>query len=161
MDVTYSSPKGSKHKGVIAKSVTVYSNDSANPTAKLSIKSRSGDENFRFEVTPEEADFGDLLPGKKEQLKIVLKNTDSTTSNLIIVDSPYFELIKKTKIKRLKLKPGQKTDIQFYLADIQDLGRFFTTLTLEADGKPGTRITIPVTGNVVAKLPEPKEKASN
>ena len=159
--MTYKAPKTSRHSGQVVKKLTVYSNDSSNPTTSLTIQVKAGYEAAKFEVNPEKADFGNVLLGKKEDMKVKLKNTDSTTSNLVIIDSPYSDLVKKTKIKKLKLKPGQTTDIQFYLEKIKDIGQFNTTLTLEAEGKPGSRITIPVTGTVVAKLPEPEEKANN
>lgn len=159
--MTYKAPKTSRHSGQVVKKLTVYSNDSSNPTTSLTIRVKSGFEAAKFEVDPEEADFGNILLGKNEDMKIQLKNTDSTISNLVIIDSPYSDIVKKTKIKKLKLKPGQTTDIQFYLEKIKDLGQFSTTLTIEAEGKPDSRITIPVSGTVVAKLPESKEKANN
>ena len=84
--MTYKAPKTSRHSGQVVKKLTVYSNDSSNPTTSLTIKVKAGYEAAKFEVNPEKADFGNVLLGKKEDMKVKLKNTDSTTSNLVIID---------------------------------------------------------------------------
>jgi hypothetical protein len=97
------------------------------------------------------------LIGKKAKFELKLTNDDSVKVPIEVVSKPTEEYVKKYKIDKDKLKPGQSTDIKIELRKDIPPGAFKTALTLQEEGQPDTRITIPIIGNVVEKL-TPKEE---
>ncbi len=126
----------------------------------ISVSAQVNNAEPKFELSPFNVEFGDVLVGRKSDMSLTLTNIDSTKSKIVIVESPSSEYIKKTRIKKTKLKPGAATDIEFHLAKDIPLGPFATALTIEAKDKPDSRVTIPISGKIVEKTIEPEEKAS-
>jgi len=116
-----------------------------------------------FIITPSEVDFGEIMFGEKKKVSIELINGDSTKSELVIVENPSEEYIKKTKIKNKKLKPGKSTKIEFEVSRKISRGNFNASLTLEAKDKPESRVTIGIKGKIVKEKPkaEAKTKTKN
>jgi len=125
----------------------VNCNDSLNPFIELRFRAIVNDPRQKLETTPLMVDFGTVPVGKKKKATINLTNTDSTEAKLVVVENPASDLI-KTKIKKTKLKPGDSTKIEFTLSKKVPAGTIASSLTLEAEGKPGSRITIPIKGTV-------------
>ena len=115
----------------------------------------------KFTLTPDQADFDEVLIGKKDKLKLELQNLDTTTVTLEVVSEPTDEFVKKFKIKREKLKPEQSTKIEIELNNDLPPGAFKTALTLQPEGQSDKRFTIPITGKVVEKLSPTRPVASS
>lgn len=107
---------------------------------------------MRCEWTPDQADFGEVLVNQKAKMKLKLTNHDSSDVKLEVVSEPTTEFVKKYKIKDDDLRPQQSTDIEIELQNGLPLGVFKTALTLQTQGDPKTRFTIPITGKIVDKL---------
>lgn len=125
----------------------VNCNDSLNPFIELRFRAIVNDPRQKLECTPLMVDFGVVPVGKKSKATINLVNTDSTELKLVIIENPASDLI-KNKIKKTKLKPGKSTKIEFTLSKKVPVGTISSSLTLEAKGKPDSRITIPIKGTV-------------
>jgi hypothetical protein len=125
----------------------VNCNDSLNPFMELRFRAIVNDPKQKLKTTPSIVDFGVVPVGIKSKAIINLVNTDSTESNLVIIENPASDLI-KNKIKKTKLKPEDSTKIEFTLSNKVPVGTISSSLTLEAKGKPGSRITIPIKGTV-------------
>lgn len=161
IDITYRSSKSKKPRGRVTKKIKVHSNDSSQPLAELKVTSKSDKSLALFEVNPEAADFDQILAGKKEKMKLELVNADTTMTKLAVIGEPTDEFVKRYKIKKDKLKPGQKTEIEIELRDDLQLGAFKTALTLEVEGNPGSRYSIPITGAIVNEIIEKPAVAQN
>jgi len=141
--------------------VKVHSNDSSSPTTHISVKASAYDSTksmFTWDPLPLRVDFGELLVGEKGKITVKLTNQDSLKRELTVVSPLSEEYIRKFKIKKNKLKPGKSTKIEFEVARDIPLGRFYTSVTLEAKGNPESRITIPVRGQIVKEKTPPGEK---
>lgn len=125
----------------------------------MKITSTVNNELLKFTCLPLQADFEDVVSGKKSKISLELTNIDTTISEIITVSNPISEYIKKTKIKKRKLKPGQTTKIEFELSKTAPIGNFSTSLTIEAANKKNSRMTIPVIGSIVAKTIKSKEQS--
>jgi len=121
---------------------------------EIKIQAESESPNMIFAWTPEQADFNEVLIGKKAKFNVDITNNDSVEARLTVVGEPTAEWVNKYKIKDDKLEPGESTQIEIDLQKNIAPGTFKTALTLEADGRPDTRITIPITGRIVEKLTE-------
>jgi hypothetical protein len=124
------------------------------PMMEIKIQAQSESPDLIFGWTPEQADFDEVLIGKKAKFNVDVTNNDSVDAKLIVVGEPTMEYVKKYKIKNDNLKPGESTPIEIELQKDIAPGAFKTALTIEADGRPDTRFTIPITGRVVEKLTE-------
>jgi hypothetical protein len=122
------------------------------PMMELKIQAQSNSPDMILAWTPEEADFNEILIGKKAKFDVDITNNDSTEAKLVVVGEPTAEYVKKYKIKDDDLEPKESTQIEIELQKDIAPGTFKTALTLEANGRPDTRITIPITGKVVEKL---------
>ena len=125
---------------------------------QLKIKAEVNAPGQNLSYTPLQADFGEVVVGKKRKFTIELTNDDSTKCKINIVDWPCSEFIKKTKLKKDKLKPGKTTKIEFELSKKIPVGRFNTSISLQVEDNPKTRITIPVKGSIITEQPKPKAK---
>jgi len=124
------------------------------PMMEIKIQAQAANPEQIFTWTPEQADFNEILIGKKAKFNVDITNNDSVDIKLGIVGEPTKEWVKKYKIKDNKLKPAESTRIEIELQNDIAPGLFKTALTLEANNRPDTRITIPITGRIVAKLTE-------
>jgi hypothetical protein len=157
--VTYRASSAAHGQRKITKTVSVTSSDSENPSVTLKIKAQVNAEGQVLSFLPLEADFGDVVPGEKKKIKIELTNDDSTKSKIEIVDWPSSEYIKKTKINKKTLKPGQMAKIELELAKEPPIGAFNASFSIEASDKDGSRITIPIRGSIIAEKPTEDEPA--
>ena len=132
----------------------MHCNDSSNPMMEIKIQAQSENPDIIFAWTPEQVDFDEILIGQKSKFNVQVTNKDSVGVNLVVVGEPLTEFVKKYNLKKKSLKPGESTQIEFEMQKDIAPGLFKTALTLEADGRPNTRITIPITGKVVEKLTE-------
>ena len=121
---------------------------------EIKIQAQSQSPDLIFGWTPEQADFDEVLIGKKAKFNVDITNNDSVEAKLVVVGEPTAEWVNKYKIKRDKLKPTESTKVEIELQKNIAPGLFKTALTLEAKDRPDTRITIPITGKVVEKLTE-------
>jgi hypothetical protein len=126
---------------------------------ELRFRAIVNDPKQKLEYSPLAADFETVPVGKKSKAIINLTNSDSTESKLVIVDSPPDDFI-KTNIEKTKLKPEASTKIEFTLSKKAPVGPISSSLTLEAENKPDSRITIPIKGVIEEENKEGKSKAS-
>lgn len=141
----------------MTKTIKVYSSDSNNSLAQLKITAFGEEPGLHCSWTPETADFGEVLVNKKARMKLELTNNDTSEVKLEVVSEPTTEYVKKYKIKKDDLKPQKSTEVEVELQQDIPMGPFKTALTLQAEGNPNARFTIPITGTVVEKL-TPKDK---
>lgn len=160
IDITYRSSKSTRQVGKVTKRIRVESTDSKNPSLSLSISAHTDTSDCMLLCTPKIVNYNDVLLGKSAKVKVELENLDSVRTELEIVSEPTSEFIEKYKIKKTKLKSGQKTSIEFKLRDDIPPGEFKTALTLQVKGDSRSRITIPVAGNVVESLEAAKAAAA-
>jgi hypothetical protein len=128
---------------------------------EIKIKAQGASPSTKFTMEPDRADFDEILIGEKAKMNLALINKDSVKTKLVVVSAPSEEYVKKYKIKKDKLDPGQTTRVEFELQKNLPPGAFKTALTLQDGDRADTRITIPITGKVVEKLSEKKDKADS
>jgi len=157
IDITYHASSSTKKPGNATKSIKVYSNDSSNPTATLKIKSKTNVEKPLLRAEPNKVEAGDILFGKDGKYEIVIANNDSIAAELEVVTEPSKEYIKKYSIKDAKLKSLESTKLELDFNKNMPMGDFLTTITVQEKGKSDTRISIPITGKIVEKLPDPSK----
>jgi len=73
---------------------------------------------------------------------------DDTKSKIVIIDKPDDSFI-TVNIDKNTLKPKSSANITFSLDNAKEIGEFLTSISLEVEGKRGSRITIPITGNII------------
>jgi hypothetical protein len=127
----------------------------------LSVQARANNPDKIFDWQPDKVDFDEILIGKKAKMVAELTNTDSVEAEINVVSEPTSEYVKKFRIKKTKLRPGQSTDIEIELKNNIAPDAIKTALTLEAKGRDDTRITIPITGKIVEHLTPKVEKPGN
>jgi len=136
-----------KFNGRVTKSIKIECNDALSPYMDLRFRATINNPLLSLEYAPLQADFKTVPVGKTAKIMINLTNTDSTESTIILVDKPSAEFI-KTQLKNSKLKPGATTILEFSLADNLDSGQYLTSITIEAEKKHESRITIPILATV-------------
>jgi len=136
-----------KFNGKVTKSIKVECNDAVNPYLDLRFKATINNPLQTIEYSPLMADFQNVPPGKKSTIKITLTNIDKTETKIKIVEKPAAEFI-KTTLKSESLAPGATTQIELTLLSNLEPGTFLSSITLEAEGKPDSRITIPISGTI-------------
>jgi hypothetical protein len=121
---------------------------------EIKIQAQSENPDLIFTWTPEQVDFAEILIGQKSKFNVQVTNKDSIGVDLVVIGEPLTEFVKKYSIKDKSLEPAESAQIEFEMQKDIAPGQFKTALTLEAEGRPNTRITIPITGKVVEKLSE-------
>jgi len=144
IDIVFNS---GKFNGKVTKSIKIECNDALNPYMDLRFRATINNPHLSLEYAPLQVDFKTVPVGETAKFTLSLTNIDSTVSTIILVDKPSEEFI-KTELKSNKLKPAATTDIEFSLADNLAAGQYLTSITLEADGKRDSRITIPILATV-------------
>ncbi len=135
--------------GKVNKSVTITSNDPVNPSVTLNFTANVGSESPTIKITPVEVLYDSIQVGKSDIQKIVLSNTDITKINLSLIEKPT-EVV-DIDIKKSNLEPGKSTEIIFRIDKKATPGYFNLYSTLEVNGSDKYRVTIPITGTLVAK----------
>ena len=151
IDVVFNS---SRFNGKITKSINVETNDKLNPYMEIRFKATINNPLLRLSYSPLQADFKNVALGQSKTFTIDITNTDSTASKLVIVDKPSEDYI-KTKLAKSDLKPNETTTLQLTLMKDLEAGPYLSAITLEAEGKYNSRITIPISATIG------EEKASN
>lgn len=135
--------------GKVHKSVTVTSNDPLNPAVTLNFTADLGSESPTIKITPVEVLYDSTRVGKNDIRKIVLSNTDITKINLSVIEKP--KEVVDIDIKKSNLEPGKSTEIVFRIDKKATPGYFSLYSTLEVNGSDKYRVTIPITGTLLAK----------
>jgi len=137
-----------KFNGRITKAIKVECNDPVNPFLDLRFKATINNPLQILEYSPLQVNFENVPEGKNSKVIINITNIDSTESQILIIEKPSSDFI-ETELKKDSLKPDNTTEIEFVLLRNLEKGEFLTSISLEAKDKPGSRITIPINGNVV------------
>lgn len=137
-----------KMHGKVRKFVNVDSNDPVNPYYRIVFDGVVGDTTQPIVSDPAVADFGDFQGRKKPKLSLQITSRDTEPVNLIVVDKPPDDIL-KAALKKTKLDSGKSTTLQLQIESELETGPFASTITLEAEGKPETRLSIPIKGKVV------------
>lgn len=135
--------------GKVHKTVSITSNDPLNPNLTLSFTAEIGSESPTIKITPTEVLYDSIRVGKNDIRKILLSNTDITDINLSVIEKP--KEIVDIDIKKSNLQPGKATEIIFKIDKKATPGYFNYYSTLEVNGSDKYRVTIPISGTVVAK----------
>lgn len=133
--------------GKVTKSINIETNDKLNPYAELRFKSTINNPLLRLSYSPLQADFKNVAFGQDKTFTIDITNSDSTVSELIIVEKPADDFI-KAKLAKQSLKPQESTTLQLTLAKNLAAGPYLSAITLEVKDKYNSRITIPISVTV-------------
>lgn len=133
-----------KFNGRVTKAIKLETNDKLNPYMDIRFKSTINDPQLKFNFIPFEADYKTVPAGKAETFKITITNTDSTKSNLEIVDLPLESFI-KAKLSKSSLKPEESVTLTFTLQKDIEPGEYLSSITLEDTNKKHSRFSIPIT----------------
>jgi hypothetical protein len=136
-----------KFNGKVTKSIKIECNDALSPYLDLRFKATINNPLQTLEYSPLMADFQTVPTGKKSTIRINLTNIDSTQTRINIIEKPASEFI-KTTLKNDNLAPGATTQIELTLISDVEPGTFLSSITLEAEGKSNSRITIPISGTI-------------
>jgi len=135
--------------GKVSKSVTVTSNDPSTPTLSLTFSANVGIESPTVRFTPIEVLYDSIQIGKNDYRKILVFNTDITKVDLALIDKPR-EMV-EIDLKKTNLEPGKSTEMIFRMDKKATPGYFNVCSTLEINGSDKYRVTIPISGTLVAK----------
>ncbi|EQB63525.1 MAG: hypothetical protein RBG1_1C00001G1104 [candidate division Zixibacteria bacterium RBG-1] len=135
--------------GKVSKSVTINSDDPTTPSLVLHFTSNVGIESPIVRFTPVEVLYDSVQVGKNDTRKILLFNTDITKVDLAFVDKPK-EMV-AIDLKKSNLEPGKSTEMIFRVDKNATPGYFNLCSTLEINGSDKYRVTIPISGTLVAK----------
>jgi hypothetical protein len=144
IDISFNSDR---FNSILTKGIAVQTNDALNPYMDIRFTANINNPLQNLETNPLEANFQTVPVGKSRTISVKLTNIDSTESKLVIVEKPSGEFI-KTQLAKKKLKPGASTEIKFTLAKNIPAGPFVSSLTIEAQEKADSRITIPILGTI-------------
>ncbi len=137
-----------KLNGLVRKFVNIECNDPISPYLRISFKAVINDPKQVFIPSPIIADFGKVLKGEKQSLTIELRNAGSDDMDLSLFAKPDENLI-SISMPNKSLKAGEVTELKFDLTDKFEAGPIVSSITIEAEGQPNTRITIPIAGTVM------------
>lgn len=135
--------------GKVSKSVTVSSNDPATPSMVLHFTANVGIESPTVRFTPVEVLYDSVQLGKNDTRKILLFNTDITKVDLAFVDKP--KDVVDVDLKKSNLEPGKSTELIVKVGRNATPGYFNLCSTLEINGSDKYRVTIPISGTLLAK----------
>ena len=137
-----------KLNGLVRKSINIECSDPINPYMRISFKAVINDPKQVIIPSPNMADFGNVLKDEKKSISLGLSNGGDSDINLKLLTIPDENLI-SLKLGKSLLKTGEATELQFNLSDKYEAGPIIASVTIEAEGSPATRITIPITGTVI------------
>lgn len=135
--------------GKVNKSVTVTSNDPTTPSLVLTFSANVGIESPTVRFTPIEVMYDSIQLGKNDIRKILLFNTDITNVDVSLIDKPRDMVA--IDLKKTNLEPGKSTEMIFRVDKKATPGYFNLCSTLEISGSDKYRVTIPISGTLVAK----------
>lgn len=129
--------------GNITKTITVETNDPANPTYTLTVK---GVVNEELSVTPRQANLGLIRVGGTKEITLSLENRGERNVRIVSVSSPMPQV--KVSAKKSALRAGESTPISVKITP-RETDRFlsgFITISTDHPGKP--ELTVPLYGSV-------------
>lgn len=135
-------------KGTVRKSILIDSNDPISPYLKISFKARIDDTLATIQSNPQVADFEIFKGSDKAKFALNITNRGSDLINLVILDKPPDDIL-RVSFKDNSLVSGDSTILELELMAELSPGPFVSSLTLEGEGMPDSRITIPIKGTVV------------
>jgi hypothetical protein len=137
-----------KLNGLVNKFINIECNDPISPYLRISFRAVINDPRQIIIPIPNMADFGTVLKGEGKYLAVELRNGGDQKMNLELLDLPDENVI-ATEIGKKVLDVGESTELKFTLSENAPTGPMSTSISMEASGKPGTRISIPIAGTVV------------
>jgi len=144
IDIVFNS---GKFNGKVTKSIKIECNDALSPYLDLRFRATINNPLLTLEYAPLQVDFQTVPVGESKEFAVNITNTDSTESMITLIDVPSENFI-KTELSNDKLKPGQTTVLEFTLANDLVPGPYLTSITVEAEGKHDSRISIPILATV-------------
>lgn len=137
-----------KLHGMVRKFINIECSDPINPYMRISFNAVINDPKQVIIPIPNTVDFGKVLKGESQTVKLELKNGSENDLMLGMLSLPDDGVI-AIKTDKISLKAGEATELEFTLSSEAATGPIISSVTVEAEGKPGTRISIPVMGTVV------------
>jgi hypothetical protein len=134
--------------GTVKKTILIDSNDPINPYLRISFKARINDTLATIQSIPKVADFARFKGSDKASIALSIINRGSEIAELVILDKPPDDIL-KASFRNGTLAPGDSTVLELELVTELSPGPFVSSLTLEAEGKPDSRITIPIRGTAI------------
>jgi hypothetical protein len=141
MDVTFNSKRFS---GEVHKTVTFFSNDPAEPEAKLAFTATIETARKTVESLEEPVDLGNLLPNTGKQAQIRLINIGDQPYRLTVADWPG-DWLEGDWTERV-IDPQDTLTLTVGTHGVAPLGRFSESITFDVDGKVKSRFSLPITG---------------
>ncbi|MCD6161909.1 MAG: DUF1573 domain-containing protein [candidate division Zixibacteria bacterium] len=136
-----------KYNGKITKSIKLETNDPVNPYIELRFKAIINNPSQLLEFSPLQIDFETVPRGTEKQVIVSLTNMADEKVKIVMPVKPSDAFI-KTSLKKSKLKPGDTTELTLTLLKNLEPGKFLTSISIEMEEKPNSRITIPISGNI-------------
>jgi len=134
--------------GLVRKFINITCSDPISPYLRIGLRAVINDPEQMLVASPGTADFGNVLKGEKKSITLNLSNTGNSDAVVTILAAPDESKI-SYKLANKTLKAGESTELSFDLSGQMRAGGFASSLTLESEGKPETRISIPIAGTIV------------
>ena len=134
--------------GTVKKTILIDSNDPVSPYLRISFKARINDTLATLQSNPKVADFAMFKGNDKARSTLSIINRGTETAELVILDKPPDDIL-KASLQNGSLAPGDSTVLELELVTELKPGPFVSSLTLEAEGKPDSRMIIPIRGTVM------------
>jgi hypothetical protein len=138
----------SKLQGKARKYVNIDCNDPINPYLKLTFTTEVDNPLLPIVSQPVSADFGEFKSGEKQEVRLQIKNNNNSDIDLLIVDKPP-DPIMTALLDKTALPVGDSAELVLEIQSEIEPGPFASTVTIEAEGLSGTRISIPIKGTVL------------
>ncbi|MEE9554659.1 MAG: DUF1573 domain-containing protein [candidate division Zixibacteria bacterium] len=138
----------SKLRGKVRKFVNIDCNDPVNPYYKITFAAEIDSLNKDLVVEPFIADFGEFASGSGPKITLEIKNGSSSSLTLAIADKPSEDIMTAT-FSDTNIPVDGTAKLTLEIITKVEVGPFSSTIALEAEGSPGTRVSIPVTGKVI------------
>jgi hypothetical protein len=137
-----------KLNGLVRKFINITCSDPVSPYLRVGLRAVINDPKQVIVVSPNMADFGNVLKGEKKSVALSLSNSGESDLSIDALAMPDENII-ASKLGTNLLKAGETTELTFDLSDQIGVGPVVSSLTIESAGKPETRISIPITGTIV------------
>jgi len=137
-----------KLQGKVKKYVNVDCNDPVNPYYKITFDAFVDNPDQKIISDPLVADFGEFKNGKNAQITLTIMNKDSSSVDLLVVNKPPDNIL-ITSFGKNRLSSEESTTFNLEITAELEPGPFASTVTLEAKGRPESRMSVPIKGTVI------------
>jgi len=134
--------------GLVRKFINITCSDPISPYLRIGLRAVINDPEQVLVASPGTADFGNVLKGEMKSLTLNITNKGNSDAVVTVLAAPVGGDI-TYKLARNTLKAGETAELSVDISGQMEAGGFASSLTLESEGKPETRISIPIAGTIV------------